>query len=183
MKFLAQKISLMAIGLMLILGPIIVATPITTPTAYAQDNCKGAIDEGRLCIPKPRTLPGPTEEKQNKTYFRDTLLVQLTRTLVSLAGGLAFLFFIFGGVQMLTAYGNEDQYTKAKKTLIWSIVGFLLAMFSFTIVSIIGNIEITPNQRTGTATTTDQSTNSGSTTNTTNSSSSNSTPPPPPPTP
>jgi len=96
----------------------------------------------RLEIPKPTTLPGPTGVKQNKTYLRDVLIVSISRTLISLVGGIALLFFIIGGVRMLTSYGDEGGITSGKKTLIYSVVGFLLAIFSYAIVSIIGNIQL-----------------------------------------
>lgn len=96
----------------------------------------------RLEIPKPSTLPGPTGEGQNKTYLRDVLIVSITRILISLVGGLALLFFIIGGVRMLIAYGDENTLTESKKMLIYSVVGFLIAIFSYAIVTIIGNIQL-----------------------------------------
>lgn len=117
-------------------------------------NCKDAFKNGRLCIPKPSTLPGPVEEKQNPTYLRDVLIVSVTRTLVSIVGGLSLLFFIIGGVQMLIAFGNDGTLEASKKTLTWSIIGFLIALFSVTIINIIGNIELegkkTPQTQTST---------------------------------
>ncbi|MBN1258587.1 hypothetical protein JXA05_02420 [Candidatus Peregrinibacteria bacterium] len=47
----------------------------------------------------------------------------------------AFVGFVVAGFMYVTAYGNEEQLGKAKKILIWSIVGLLLVIASYSIVS------------------------------------------------
>jgi len=61
---------------------------------------------------------------------------------------MAFLFIIIGGIQILTAYGNDEKITNAKKTIQYAIVGLLIALLSYAIVSIIGGLNIgqNPNQ-------------------------------------
>lgn len=111
----------------------------------------------KLEIPKPRTLPGPTSNNQNKSYLRDVLIVTLTRYAISFVGGLALLFFILGGVRMLTSFGDDGAITAAKKTVIWSVVGFMIAVFSYAIIAIVGNIQLdapTSANNTSTATST-----------------------------
>lgn len=46
----------------------------------------------------------------------------------------AFVGFVVAGFFYVTAYGNEEQLQKAKKILIWSSVGLILVIASFTIV-------------------------------------------------
>ncbi len=46
----------------------------------------------------------------------------------------AFVGFVVAGFMYVTAYGNEEQLGKAKKILIWSIVGLLLVIASYSIV-------------------------------------------------
>jgi len=50
------------------------------------------------------------------------------------------IFIIVGGFQMVMASGSEEVYTKAKKTIIWAILGLVIALMSFSIVAIIENI-------------------------------------------
>lgn len=52
----------------------------------------------------------------------------------------AIIMIVVSGFRMLTGAGNESQYTHAKKTLTWSIVGLLVALMSFAIVQITLNI-------------------------------------------
>ncbi|MBU0727504.1 pilin [Patescibacteria group bacterium] len=46
----------------------------------------------------------------------------------------AFVGFVVAGFFYVTAYGNQEQLDKAKKILIWSIVGLVLVISAFTIV-------------------------------------------------
>ena len=42
---------------------------------------------------------------------------------------------MFAGFRMIMAQGNSEEITKAKSALQWSISGFVLAIFSYVIVS------------------------------------------------
>jgi hypothetical protein len=46
----------------------------------------------------------------------------------------AFVGFVVAGFLYVTAYGAEEQLKKAKQILIWSVVGLILVIASFTIV-------------------------------------------------
>lgn len=39
------------------------------------------------------------------------------------AAGVAGLFFTVGGIQYLTSYGDREKMEKAKKTIMWAIIG------------------------------------------------------------
>jgi len=91
-------------------------------------------------IPKPDSLPGPAVKEEGekvKNYFTERLLPTLTRGIIASAGGFAFVMLIIGGIRYLTAYGNEEQQSAAKNTIIWAVVGLLIATLSYAIVSII----------------------------------------------
>ena len=47
---------------------------------------------------------------------------------------------MIGGFQMISGAGNEETYTKAKKTIIWAVIGLALALLSFSIVAIVQDI-------------------------------------------
>ena len=67
---------------------------------------------------------------------------RLTVIIVGFVGTSALIMLIVSGVRYLTAYGNDEAATSAKKMIIYSIVGLLLAIFSYAIVSIIINLKI-----------------------------------------
>lgn len=62
---------------------------------------------------------------------------------IRLAVALSVVALIIGGYQYMTAYGNTEKQEKAQKTIIWAIVGLILAITAFGIVNIITNISFT----------------------------------------
>lgn len=53
----------------------------------------------------------------------------------TLIGLLAFGFFVFSAFRMIVASGSEEQITKAKSGITWSILGFAVAILSFSIIA------------------------------------------------
>lgn len=100
-------------------------------------------------IPKPSTLPGPSETEQIDKTLRsillDTILPRFTIMLIGFIGGLALLFIVIAGARFAMAYGNEEAIDKAKKQAIYGIVGLLIAILAYTIVTIIVNLEFLGN--------------------------------------
>ena len=109
--------------------------PKTTPAPIIPGDAeKQGID---LYIPH-----SPQRVKSEGQFIGEEFLPSLTQTIIALAGGFAFLFIIIGGIQILTAYGNEEKIGNAKKTITYAIVGLLIAILSYAIVSIISGIKI-----------------------------------------
>ncbi len=91
-------------------------------------------------IPQIDTLPGPSSEQKledSSTYLTKLLLPNIARTITGLAITLSVLFIIFGAMQFLTAYGNDEKLSNAKKTITFALVGLVLSLLAFAIVQII----------------------------------------------
>lgn len=56
---------------------------------------------------------------------------------LSLIGGVAVLFIIFGGYTLLTSQGNPTQINKGKSYIFYAIAGLLLAIFGYVFVEVI----------------------------------------------
>lgn len=56
---------------------------------------------------------------------------------LSLIGGVAVLFIIFGGYTLITSQGNPIQINKGKSYIFYAIVGLLLAIFGYVFVEVI----------------------------------------------
>lgn len=56
---------------------------------------------------------------------------------LSLIGGVAVLFIIYGGYTLLTSRGNPAQINKGKSYIFYAIAGLLLAIFGYVFVQII----------------------------------------------
>ncbi len=92
-------------------------------------------------IPKPRTLPGP-EGSDNRKTLTETILPNYAVGTIGFVGALSLIFLIIGGLRFTMAYGKEESVENAKKQVIYALVGLVIALMSYTIVSIISNIEL-----------------------------------------
>lgn len=86
-------------------------------------------------------LPGKKDGDQGK-YLQETFLPKITSLIIGSAGGMAMLFVIIGGIQILTAYGNDEKIATAKKTITWALAGLLISILAYSIVQIIISIKI-----------------------------------------
>ena len=53
---------------------------------------------------------------------------------IALSGALALIYIIWGGLQYMTAAGNEEQTKKAKTTITWAFIGLVLIIASYALV-------------------------------------------------
>lgn len=68
------------------------------------------------------------------------VVTQVINILLALIVIAAVVVIIIAGFRMITGGANPDQITKAKKTIIWAIIGLVVALMSFAIVGIIGRL-------------------------------------------
>jgi len=76
-------------------------------------------------------------EGEDAEYGKSTILtiIQIIiGSLLSIAAAVAILFIAWGGAQYIYSMGKQENMEKAKKTLIWAILGLLAVIFSFIIV-------------------------------------------------
>lgn len=64
----------------------------------------------------------------------------LINTLLAFVGTAAVIMMIFSGVKMMLARGDAKELDASHKMFFYSIIGLLLVLFSFLIVSLIGYI-------------------------------------------
>lgn len=131
--------------LMLSIISISLLTPATI--SYADDN-----DFKPTPLVRPSTLPGPDDkglinEKGNRSFLVDILLPRFGVILIGMVGATSLLFVIIGGVRFAMIYDNEEAIDKAKKQVIYGIVGLLVALLSYTIVRIVTNFDFTPDEK------------------------------------
>ncbi|HAU40301.1 MAG: hypothetical protein UV80_C0001G0059 [Candidatus Peregrinibacteria bacterium GW2011_GWF2_43_17] len=124
------------------LAKIANATANDTPTEEEDTNTVAPT------IPKPDLLPGATEgasQQDVQDYFKNQAIPGFIAGFIGIVGVVSFVGMLIGGIRLLTAYGNDEQVGSAKKTIIFALVGLLLAIFSYAIVSIIGSLNLDAN--------------------------------------
>jgi hypothetical protein len=115
-----------------------------------------------VVIPKASNLPGPDHNEIAKTSKGDaaaedkgarrslirSVLPKFAVSTVGIVGILALVFLVIGGLRYVTSYGNDENIEKAKKQVIYSLVGLMIALLSYTIVAIVTNLEFEGNETT-----------------------------------
>lgn len=80
------------------------------------------------------TLPNPFGS--NTTSPTD-VIVNVINFAIGIIGIIALVMFIYGGFVILTAHGNADQMKKGTHTLVYAIVGMIVVLTSYSVLSYI----------------------------------------------
>ncbi len=65
------------------------------------------------------------------------IIQSVTNWLLGIAGALAVVFLIIGGVQYVISAGNPTSAEKAKKTIIYALVGIIIIAASLFLVNVV----------------------------------------------
>lgn len=109
-------------------GTAATTTTKTTTTTTTDTKCEGEVRAG-ICFPETNLPDTPIEE----------ILLNLMRWLFGIFGFLAIITFLIAGMQYFAAAGNPDTAKKAKQNMIYSIIGILVALSGFIIITAIAN--------------------------------------------
>lgn len=127
-----------------ILALIIIALNLGATVVFAETQ-GAAQDFKQSVIPRPSTLPGPNGDNSANDALRKTLvsnvLPKIAVILIGSVASLSLVFLIIAGVRFATAYGNDETVQKAKKQAIYAIVGLIISLMSYTIVTIVSNFK------------------------------------------
>ena len=83
-------------------------------------------------LPEPDPIPGLSTQTNIKAVIVDIITRVLDFILI-----VAVLFVIVAGIRLIVSGGNDEQKDKAKKTIIYVIVGIIVVLFARVIVTFI----------------------------------------------
>lgn len=72
------------------------------------------------------------------TDFSELIKKYVFTTGVGIAGGIAFIYFLYGAFMILTSSGNAEKMEEAKQIITSALAGLLLIIFSVFLLSVIG---------------------------------------------
>lgn len=76
----------------------------------------------------------------NATGFTSSLS-SILKAIIGVMGIFCVIFVIVGGVQYMTSAGDTSKVEKAKKTILYAVIGLIVCALAFLIVQfVIGNI-------------------------------------------
>ncbi len=62
-------------------------------------------------------------------------VMDIASNLIGLGALVAVLFIIISGLKLIYSGGNQEQATKAKNSLMWAIIGFVVTLTAYIIVT------------------------------------------------
>ncbi|MFO0862135.1 MAG: pilin [Candidatus Saccharibacteria bacterium] len=77
----------------------------------------------------PNGVPGPSDFT--------VLISRVTNILLFVAGAVAVIFIIVGGIQYSTSGGSEDKTRTAKSTITNAVIGLIVTILAFVIVNFV----------------------------------------------
>lgn len=120
------------IALMMLAG--LVAAPLaasdTASAVEVFDACTGGSADTTVCKGKDDKVLGP-----------DGLLTNVINLLLFIIGIVSLIMIIVGGFKYTTSTGDSSQLSNAKDTILYALVGLVIAIMSFAIVNwVVGRI-------------------------------------------
>jgi|SRR3989344_1304317 len=94
-------------------------------------------DIGAVSVPCFSLTAGPA----GKATF-GTAVMQVIQIALLIVGALSVVFLLWGGFRYITAAGNEEATEAAKQTIQHAIIGLIIVILSFAIITIIANVLI-----------------------------------------
>ena len=88
-------------------------------------------------------IQGATNGSLKGEAFLTDRLVKLLQTMFAIFSVLALIPVVVGGIRLITSQGNSEQVEAGKKTLLWGVVGLVLAFSGILVFSVLLQI-LTP---------------------------------------
>lgn len=85
-----------------------------------------------------QTDPTGIGGEKRTSYTRDDLVDTLdsfANWVLAIVGIIAVIFILYGGFLYITAGGNDEQVQKGKNVIIYGLIGVLIAILAFAIIS------------------------------------------------
>lgn len=95
---------------------------------------------GKALAQQPAFFDNPTGVVAPNAAAQGTLGANITTIInyfLGFLGLIAVAFLIYAGVLMVTAGGNDDQVGKAKTIITYAVIGIVIILLSWTIVTFV----------------------------------------------
>lgn len=64
------------------------------------------------------------------------IIGRLISAILGLLGSISLAMFVYGGITWMMAQGNEEKIKKAKNTLVYAVLGLIIAFAAFEIINL-----------------------------------------------
>ncbi len=129
MKSLVKKISTS----LLLISALTLGLSFVAPSVVHAVDCSTSelsIQSGANCAQGNNT---PT----NLFDGDNSIFKTVVNILLFLVGAVAVIMLIYGGIRYVTSGGAQDQVTAAKNTIMYAIIGIVVAILAFAVVNFV----------------------------------------------
>lgn len=79
----------------------------------------------------------PTPSTTTKAVDPETMVEQVINIALWIVGVLAVIMLIWGGIKYATSAGDANKVTAAKNTIMYAVIGLVVALFAWAIVTFV----------------------------------------------
>lgn len=124
-----KKIFILSISLFLVAAyvlPVFALTGTEIDTKVREILPIGSVNSGDSGVGQRSALPTGN--------FREVIIPRAINIVLALGGTVSFIVFVYAGVMLIIAQGNEEEITKFKNILLWSVVGLIFITTAYGLV-------------------------------------------------
>ena len=120
-----MKIKQLLLSALLVLGvSSVVLTPVSNVSAIEVFEQCGANKDSAVCAAKDEDEVGD-------------MVKTIVNTLLMVLGMIAVVMIVIGGIRYTTSNGDSSAITGAKNTILYSVIGLIVAIMSYAIVNFV----------------------------------------------
>lgn len=122
-------------GLCLSSSPAMAATPVDCPPGSVWDGHESEVDgSGNLKITQTAQCNMPLDKTENNLM---PTVQNIINVVIGVIGVIAVAVVIIGGIYYVISQGEAAKIAKAKNTILYGIVGLIVALLAYAIVNFI----------------------------------------------
>ena len=95
-----------------------------------------AFAQGAAFFESPQAGAAPAAVAQGTLGQNITMIINYA---LGMLGLVAVAFLIYAGILMVTAGGNDEQIAKARKIITYAVIGIVIILLSWTIVTFVAS--------------------------------------------
>lgn len=147
--FLKFSAALLLLVALLLWSPLVVlAAPATpapsgTPSNKFEPSIKDTFDVNILQAPGQKSYVPTTKTSAADIQSHSgvvALLVNVISLFVKVISSISLIVFIIGALLVITSEGKEDVLEKGKSAMLYSVIGIIVALMSFVIVTFVRSV-------------------------------------------
>ena len=137
-----QRLGIVLGGLMLAVATVVVPVVPQNASALSASDCTANQKWNaatKSCDAKQTAAGGIESAKgdgvPDQLFGADSIFTTIVNTLLFVIGAVSVIMLIWGGIRYTTSAGNSSAVTSAKNTIMYAIIGLIIAFLAYAIIN------------------------------------------------